>query len=181
MSFNDAGRWLLAAVVGLMLAVPPTTALAAQTNGSDAGNRAVPAILETTNPSQTAKYQKVDGEDDDDGGGWGIGFGYPMGPWWNGWYSPPYLAWDSSYPAFQLEAQRGKVKIITARKNAKVYIDGGYVGKVKQMHTFKLHPGHYEIGIRAANGQNYSTNVYVLRGRTVRVRPNFKTKHGASS
>ena len=190
MSYKDAGRWLVTAAVGAMLAAAPATALAAQANGFGVGNRAfnnraVPATFETTDNSQMSKYKKID-DDDDDGGDWDFGFGYGGGPWWGGWYGPPYGGWGPSqyyyyYPARQHKPKKGQVKIETSRKNAKVYINGGYAGKVKQAHKFQLKPGRYEVAIRTANGQNYDTNVYVLRGRTVHVRPDFRAERRASS
>lgn len=186
MSIKNAGIWLVTAAVGAVLAAAPTTALAARTNvgTNDFNKRAVPATFETTNNSQTSKYKKID-EGDDDGGDWDFGYGYGVGPVWGGWYAAPYWGWSPYeyyyYPAPQHKYQKGQVKIQTSRKNAKVYINGGYAGTVKRAHKFELKPGQYSIRIQAANGQTYATNVYVLRGRTVHVKPDFRAEHKSSS
>jgi hypothetical protein len=190
MLLRDAGRWLVTAVVGIMLAAAPATAFAAQANEFGVGNRAfnnraVPATFETTNDSHTSKLKKIDDDDDDRGGDWDFGFGFGWGnPWWGGWYGSPYWGWGPSqnyyyYPAPQHKT--GQVKIETSRRNAKVYIDGAYAGRVKNEHKFELDPGRYQIEIRTANGQKYDTNVYVLRGRTVYVTPNFGAMPRTSS
>jgi hypothetical protein len=180
MSLRDAGRWLLTAVVGIMLAAAPATAFAAQANEFGLGNRAfndraVPATIQTTDHSQSAKYKKAD-DDDDDGGDWDFGFG--AGPYWGGWYGSPYWGWGWGpsqnyyyYPAHH--PKTGEVKIETSHRNARVYINGAFAGRVAKEHKFKLDPGRYQIEIQATNGQKYDTSVYVLRGRTVYVRPDF--------
>ena len=178
MSTRTTGRWLLTAIVGIMLSAAPATAFAAQANEFGAGHRgfdpqAVPATLQSTNDSRSSKYKKVD---DDDGGDFDFGFGFGN-PGWGGWYGSPY--WGSgwgpsqSYYYSSPHHKTGEVKIQTHMRNAKVYVDGSYAGTVKEAHKLTLRPGSYNIDIRAGNGQTFSTRVYVSQGSTVHITPDF--------
>jgi hypothetical protein len=106
------------------------------------------------------------------GGGWGW-----YGPGWGyGWYGPyggyPYgygYGYYGSGPRF------GDVKILDAGKDAMVYVDGGYAGKVRDLKKFRLSTGDHNIELRDPSGHPfYQEKVDVLPGKTLEI-------HGSGS
>jgi len=88
-------------------------------------------------------------------------FGFYAGPayrWYPGpWYGPTYFPVPTT----------GQVKINTDDKDARVYVDGGYLGVVRKEKKFDLRPGNHEIELRDARGNVlYKEKVAVLPGRT---------------
>ena len=80
-----------------------------------------------------------------------------------GWYEP--YGYVSSETA-------GKVKIDTKAKDAEVYVDGGYAGRVKQLGTFQLKAGEHDIELRDPNGQSfYQEHINVIVGKTIELKP----------
>jgi hypothetical protein len=67
----------------------------------------------------------------------------------------------------------GEVKLDTEAKNASVYIDGAYAGPVKDRRNIWLRPGTYELQVRETDKKVYAQRIYVLSGKTLRVRPEF--------
>ena len=79
--------------------------------------------------------------------GFGYGFGY-RGYW------GPYYRWPGygyGWPGYVVPVT-GEVKIDTKSKNATVYVDGGYLGVVRNVKKFDLRPGNHEIELRNAGG-----------------------------
>lgn len=91
------------------------------------------------------------------------GLGYGMGwnnPWYGGWWGSP-----SFYTP-----RTGDVKIITKRKDASVYVDGGYVGRAGKVKKIPLKPGAHTIQLRSSSGHAfYQKRVYVVRGKTIKL------------
>jgi len=172
MSSKNPGKWVTSMILGAVLVLTPGAALFARTNESGvvAHSFNSPAVPVTSQDpgSHAWKFKKVDDDDDDGGGYFGFGFG---SPWWgSGWYGNSY--WGP--PAYYYSAPRsGHVKIDTHRKNAQVYINGAYAGTIRERSKFTLKPGTYELEIRPSNGETFTTQVYVTRGNTVIVRPDF--------
>jgi len=82
-------------------------------------------------------------------GGYYGGFGYPV----------------SSHP------NAGQVKIDTKQKDAQVFINGAYAGLAKDMKSTWLKEGTYDLELRAPDGQNFTTQIYVVAGKTIHVHP----------
>ena len=65
----------------------------------------------------------------------------------------------------------GEVKIESHLKDAKVYVDGGYVGPVNKFKRFGLRPGNHDIEMRDVNGAVlFNERVQVIVDRTVEIR-----------
>jgi hypothetical protein len=176
MSIKNAGRWLMSLCFGSMLVVAPAALLAAGNNDPGVGSHnfnspVVPATSEQTPGFHSLKYKHVD-DDDDDGGGFGFGFGFGGPQWGGGWYDGGYWGPPSYYYSVP-QPRRGELKIDTHTRNAQVYIDKAYAGTVKDKDHFALRPGTYQLEIRASNGVTFNTRIYVTRGQTLIVRPDF--------
>jgi hypothetical protein len=118
--------------------------------------------------------------DDDDGGRFyfydpdfypGYGWGW-YNPWWNGgWGWGLGLGWGAPY--YYPNSHSGEVKILTTRKNASVYVDGGYVGRASKVKKLRLRPGNHVIQLRNSQGHLfYQERVHVMRGKTIRLDAN---------
>lgn len=92
------------------------------------------------------------------------------GPAYYGWYGPGYWG-PYPYPYAVVPAPNvGKIKFETDKKDAAVYVDGGYAGTVKQLGTFPLRPGTHTIELRDPSGQTmFQQKVDVLAGKTVKL------------
>ena len=107
-----------------------------------------------------------------------IGGGF-YGPafWGPGWYGPswvygPGYYWGPGYYGDAVPATGG-VKFDTKAKDALVYVDGGYAGKVGDLKTFHLKAGEHDIELRDPSGHAYyQEHVNVLPGKTLRLNPN---------
>lgn len=100
-----------------------------------------------------------------------VGGGY-FGP---AWYGPAYYGWYGPgfygpYAYGYTAPNIGKVKFETKMKDAKVYVDGGFAGTVKQLGTFELRPGTHNIELRDPAGQViFQEKVDVLAGKTIKL------------
>jgi hypothetical protein len=66
-----------------------------------------------------------------------------------------------------MAANFGYVKIKTDRKEASVYVDGGFADKVEKAKKFALRPGNHNIELRDSDGRTlYKEQVAVLVGKT---------------
>lgn len=71
-------------------------------------------------------------------------------------YAPDYMATNFGY-----------VKIKTDRKDASVYVDGGFADKVEKAKKFALRPGTHNIELRDSDGRTlYQQRVAVIVGKT---------------
>src|SRR5215831_8732447 len=104
-------------------------------------------------------------------GGFVIGPAYR--PW--GWYSPYYGPYGFygpygyAYPYAYRNA--GEVKIKSNVKDAQVFINGSYAGTAKKLKSMWLRPDTYNLEIRAPGGEQFAERIYVVAGKTLRVRP----------
>jgi hypothetical protein len=100
------------------------------------------------------------------GAGWGLGW-YGPGWGWGGYY--PY--WGGYYPYEYRSAPRfGDVKIAGAGKDAMVYVDGGYAGKVGDLKKFRLPVGNHDIELRDPSGHAFhQEKIDVLPGKTLEI------------
>jgi hypothetical protein len=83
---------------------------------------------------------------------------YPVYPY--GYYPyPPYYA-----------ANLGEIKIDTHRKDASVYIDGGFAATTDKAKKFALRPGTHDVELRDSDGQTiYQERVAVTVGHTTKL------------
>ena len=101
------------------------------------------------------------------GGSFGPGFYGPAfyGP---GWYGP---VWVGPY-GYANGPAVGSVKFETKRKDASVYVDGGYAGTVGELKTFRLRPGTHNLELRTHDGQSiFQDKVTVIAGKTLKLTP----------
>ena len=102
------------------------------------------------------------------GGFFGPGF---YGPAWYGpgWYGP---GWYGPYGYYAAPPNSGQVKIDTKAKDALVYVDGAYAGKVGDLKTFRLKTGKHDIELRDPSGHSYyQERITVLPGKTLKLEP----------
>lgn len=92
---------------------------------------------------------------------------YPAYGW--GWSNPWYGGWWGA-PSYYTP-RTGDVKIITNRKEASVYVNGGYVGQAGKVKKLPLKPGTYIVQLRNPSGHTfYQKRVYVVRGKTLKLK-----------
>jgi hypothetical protein len=65
-------------------------------------------------------------------------------------YDYPY---PYAYPPDYMSANFGYVKIKTDRKDASVYVDGGFADRVEKAKKFALRPGTHDIELRDSDGR----------------------------
>jgi hypothetical protein len=81
----------------------------------------------------------------------------------------PYFAYPYpyAYSPDYMSANFGYVKIKTDRKDASVFVDGGFADKIEKAKKFALRPGNHEIELRDSDGRTlYKQKVAVLVGKT---------------
>jgi hypothetical protein len=77
-------------------------------------------------------------------------------------YPYPY-----AYPPDYMAANFGFVKIKTDRKDASVYVDGGFADKIGKAKKYALRPGNHSIELRDSDGRTlYKEQVAVTVGKT---------------
>src|SRR5437667_9074820 len=88
--------------------------------------------------------------------GYGLGYGY--------WYPRPW------YPPSRViiaAPATGQLKLNTDDKDARVYVDGGYLGIARKLRKFDLRPGNHNIELRDARGTVlFKEKVAIVPGRT---------------
>jgi hypothetical protein len=106
------------------------------------------------------------------GGGWGWwGPGWAWG--WGGYYpyywgGYPYYGYGYGY-GYNVP-RYGDVKITGAGKDAMVYVDGGYAGRVAQLKKFHLATGSHDIELRDPSGHVFhQEKVHILPGKTLEI------------
>ena len=89
--------------------------------------------------------------------------GFYYGPAYH-WYPGPYWYHGPMYfPAPTI----GELKITTEDKDARVYVDGGYLGIARKLKKFDLRPGNHEVELRDARGKVlFEEKVAIVPGRT---------------
>ncbi len=103
----------------------------------------------------------------------GVFFGPGIGPYgWYGWYGPYYGMYP--YGPYFATPYAGEVKLDTNVKDAEVLIDGVYAGTVGQLKTMTMRPGAYKIEIRAPGRTPFEQRIYVVAGKTVKLRPDLR-------
>src|SRR5258708_14930725 len=85
-----------------------------------------------------------------------------------GWYGPYYGPY--SYGPYSI-ANAGQVKLDTQVKEAEVFIEGSYAGKVRELKTMMMRPGSYDISVRAPGRETFEQKVYVVAGTSSNFKP----------
>jgi len=101
----------------------------------------------------------------------GFGFGPAYGPWGT-WYAPYFYG---AYPAFS-HPNAGEVKLDTNVKDAEVFINGAYAGTVRSLKSMWLRQGAYNLEVRSRGRARYAERIYVVNGKTLRVRPELRVE-----
>ncbi len=77
-------------------------------------------------------------------------------------YPYPY-----AYPPDYMDQTFGYVKLDTKRKDASVFVDGGFADKIDKAKKFALRPGNHDIELRDSDGREiFKERVAVLVGKT---------------
>jgi hypothetical protein len=80
------------------------------------------------------------------------------------WY--PYPPYPPGYYAENV----GYIKLQTERKDAEVFVDGGYAGTAGQLKKFALRPGSHDLVLKDRDGRPfYQERVAVILGKTTKV------------
>jgi PEGA domain len=91
--------------------------------------------------------------------------------YYGGWYNPYWGPYWAPYGGYYAHPNSGEVKLDTKVKDAQVFINGAYAGTTRQNKSMYLRPGSYNIEIREAGRTRYAERVYVVAGKTLRLRP----------
>jgi hypothetical protein len=87
--------------------------------------------------------------------------GFYYGPsyhWYHPWYGGPVY-----FPA----PVTGEPKISAQDKDARVYVDGGFLGIARKTKKFDLRPGNHDVELRDARGNVlYEEKVAIVPGHT---------------
>jgi hypothetical protein len=92
---------------------------------------------------------------------------------WGG-YSPYWGPYPYGYGYYGYVPATGAVKFDTDVKDAEVYIDGAYAGRVGKLKTLNLRPGSYDIEVRALGRTQFDKKVYVAAGKTLHLDPDLR-------
>lgn len=88
--------------------------------------------------------------------------GYYIGPTYR-WYPAPLYVGPTYFPA----PKTGELKINTEDKDARIYVDGGYLGVVRKVKKFDLKTGNHDIELRDARGNVlFKEKVAIVPGHT---------------
>jgi hypothetical protein len=97
---------------------------------------------------------------------WGPGF------WGPAWYDP---FWGPYPYAYYPVPNTGEVKLKTDRKDAAVYVDGGYAGQAGKLKRFDLRPGTHDLELRDnENHTFFSERIHVIAGKTIKVDASYR-------
>ena len=100
----------------------------------------------------------------------GPGFG-PYG--WYGGYGPGFYPWSYGTP------NAGDVKIETKMKDAEVFINGSLAGTVGHLKTMTMRAGTYDIQVRVPGRPPFQQKIYVVPGKTLKLRPDLGVPAGS--
>jgi hypothetical protein len=112
-------------------------------------------------------------------GGFQVGLGYsnysrhyPVYGHFPYYFSPFYGYGPAYYHPVFLHGSRpgtGRVKLINISEEAAVFINGGFAGIGKDLGSFRLEPGVYELSIRREGYQQIERKLYVLTDKSIEI------------
>jgi len=88
----------------------------------------------------------------------------------DGYYGPYDAPWYTPILFGEPSPDRGIVKLQNAEKTAGIYIDQAFAGTAKDLRTIYLDPGAYDFEIRSDGKDPVYKRVYVLSGKTVKIK-----------
>lgn len=90
-----------------------------------------------------------------------------------GLYGPYGPAGFGAYPfaPYVIAPNVGEVKIDTHVKDASVFINGNYAGRVGQLKTMTMLAGNYSIEIREPGRPPFDAPIFVVAGKSIKLRP----------
>jgi hypothetical protein len=97
---------------------------------------------------------------------------------WYSWYVPYYGPY--AYGPYHA-ATAGELKLDSKLKDADVFINGSYAGTIGQLKTMMMRPGNYDISIRAPGRAPFEEKVYIVAGKTVKLRPDLRVQPPSAS
>jgi hypothetical protein len=91
------------------------------------------------------------------------------GFWPSYWFYPPFYP-PVYFPGYSAPGQEGEVRLETNVKSAEVYLNSAFAGMAGHLKSFWIAPGVYELEIRTENQVIFQRRIYVLTGKTIRVK-----------
>jgi hypothetical protein len=107
---------------------------------------------------------------------WGL-----AGTFWSPFYdlySPLYR--PGPYWQYSPSAGMGEVKLQGTQKSAEVFLNGAYAGITGDLKSIWLEPGAYDLEVKAGH-QRFSQRIYVLSGKSLKIRPALNSKTDGES
>jgi hypothetical protein len=74
----------------------------------------------------------------------------------------------------------GEVKLQGTQKSAEVFLNGAYAGITGDLKSIWLEPGAYDLEVKAGH-QRFSQRIYVLSGKSLKIRPALNSKTDGES
>ncbi|MGA2327418.1 MAG: PEGA domain-containing protein [Bryobacteraceae bacterium] len=105
----------------------------------------------------------------------GVRGGFVVGPAfgpWDYWYGPYFYG---AYPVVS-HPNAGLVKLDTKVKDAEVFVDGAFAGTAGDLKSMWLRQGAYNLEVRSPGRATYAERIYVVNGKTLRVRPELRVE-----
>lgn len=99
-------------------------------------------------------------------------YGSAFGPWGAYGYDPFFYG---AYPVMS-HPNAGQVKVDTKVKDAEVFVNGAFAGTAKDFKSVWLRQGPYNLEVRSPGHQTYTARIYVLNGKTIRLRPDLRVE-----
>ncbi len=109
--------------------------------------------------------------------------GFFAGPYWGYGFYPydlffydPFYAWSFSEPSpigFVDRPDKCEVLLEAKPGSASVYLNDAYAGTAGKLKHFWLAPGAYNLTVAAADGSEFHQRIYVLTGKSLKVRAKF--------
>jgi hypothetical protein len=116
----------------------------------------------------------------------GAGYGYYSGPFWPGYY-PPFFYDPFFYNPFFYDPRigysffpspvylvpqpdKGQVSLQGSYGDSEIYLDNAYAGTAATLKKFWLAPGVYDLEVRPKDQAPKKKRIYVLTGKTLKVR-----------
>jgi hypothetical protein len=108
-------------------------------------------------------------------------------PFWTyGYYPVPFYHYGAYglgyapgfwYPShyFDFNEGKGNVRLSTNVKNAEVQLNGAYAGTMKDLKSFWLEPGAYDLELSAPGRAPFQKRIYVLSGKSLRIQADLQT------
>lgn len=117
--------------------------------------------------------------------------GFLVSPYWGGGFYPYYLGYTPffydpfyDFPFYGPDITRleygpdkGEVHLEAKPSSASVFLDDAYAGTAGKLKHFWLAPGAYDLTVAAADGSEFRQRIYVLSGKSIKVRAKFVARN----